>query len=112
MGIYNKDGICNRCNMNRRGYSTTRTAWKGSHGKYGKYCYRNVPRKRYKWINIENKLPKKDKTILVKSNAYGIQQGKYIETWDQSGSHIFYLNCLMAEGKRDFSVIQWAELND
>ena len=120
MGIYKEDGICNKCNMKARGYTTTRSIWSGRLGCKGEYCYRNVPRKIYKWINIENKLPKKNKTVLVKSNAYGIQEGKYIETWDitpkqkeldKNGVNIFYLDCLMAKGSRDFSVIQWAELN-
>lgn len=95
-------------------------------GAVGVNCYRNVPRKRYKWINIEDKLPPMNKTVLVKSNHYGVQESQYIRTnkylanglvprgcghlgYDRT-VHTFDTSCPSAKTKWDSSVIQWTEL--
>jgi len=110
MGIYNKDGVCNKCGMYKR------VSFRGNPVTY---CYRNVPRKRYNWINIEDKLPLMNKTILVKSNKYGVQESRYIKTNEYPASewcsydrtiHTFDTDCPSAKNKWDTSVIQWAEL--
>ena len=128
MGVYAK-GICNKCGMGR----SPRTINSQIKRQYViGYCHREIPQIKYNWININDSLPEKGQTVLVKSHRYGVQRGiligarkgKYKPLIWQSGklnkgkrsvsySDIWFsIKCQAAAYHYDYDVIQWAEIND
>ena len=93
------DLVCKRCGMEKR---------RPYNGKY-RHCLRHIPENKYNWVDIKQKLPKRNKWVLVKSNAYGIKKGKFIKRWEEFNKNDFIIEC---KNNYDHSVVQWAELND